>query len=95
MRASILLCESRVLLPEPRNRCTEFGFKHSFIFYFPQDGIFYACESDNGLARVAGEQAVAFLSEYLGPNIWRGRVEQYHPRFVSSSDSKLVAIREL
>ena len=62
---------------------------------FLQDGIFYACESDNGLARVAGEQAVAFLSEYLGPNIWRGRVEQYHPRLVSLSDSKLVAIREL
>ena len=48
-----------------------------------QDGIFYACESDNGLARAAGEQAVSFFSEYLGPNIWRGRVEQYHPRLVS------------
>ena len=47
-----------------------------------QDGIFYACESDNGLARAAGEQAVSFFSEYLGPNIWRGRVEQYHPRSV-------------
>ena len=52
---------------------------------FLQDGIFYACESDNGLARVAGEQAVSFLSEYLGPNIWRGRVEQYHPRLVGQT----------
>ena len=83
------------LLRESRNCFTEFRVNHSFILCFTQDGIFYACESDNGLARVAGEQAVAFLSEYLGPNIWRGRVEQYHPRLVSLSDSKLVAIREL
>ena len=55
-----------------------------------QDGIFYACEGDNGLARAAGEQAVSFFSEYLGPNIWRGRVEQYHPRYVRLYHHKLV-----
>lgn len=47
------------------------------------DGIFYACESENGLAKAAGEQVVVFLSGYLGPNIFRGRVEQYHPRYLN------------
>ena len=36
--------------------------------------LFYACESENGLAQAAGEHALQFLSGYLGPNILRGRV---------------------
>ena len=55
------------------------------------DGIFYACESDNGLAKAAGEQVVVYLNDYLGPNIFRGRVEQYHPRYLNVIERILVA----
>ena len=38
--------------------------------------MFYACESENALLRAAGEQCARAMSDYLGPNIFRGRVEQ-------------------
>ena len=52
--------------------------------------LFYACESENGLAVAAGERAVHFLSGYLGPSILRGRVQnleqQQSRRYVAILD---------
>eukprot|EP00095_Tigriopus_kingsejongensis_P009240 snap_masked-scaffold495_size155559-processed-gene-0.5 protein:Tk09240 transcript:snap_masked-scaffold495_size155559-processed-gene-0.5-mRNA-1 annotation:"hypothetical protein LOTGIDRAFT_232463" len=46
------------------------------------DPIFYALQSENALAQVASEQCLAFLSEYLGPNILKGRVEQQDVKYL-------------
>ena len=52
------------------------------------DAIFYARESDNSLASSAAEQCLSRLSEFLGPNILRGRIEQYNPRYLALLDAK-------
>ncbi|TRY75172.1 hypothetical protein TCAL_14582 [Tigriopus californicus] len=46
------------------------------------DPIFYAFGSENALARVAAEHCLAYLSQWLGPNILRGRVEQVDPKYL-------------
>ena len=58
--------------------------KRNFKPYLEEfmEPLFYACESENLLARSAGEQTVQFLSGYLGPSILRGRVNNLgQPRY--------------
>lgn len=42
------------------------------------DTIFYAIDSESAIAQVAAEECLGFLSSFLGPNILKGRVEQYN-----------------
>ena len=44
------------------------------------DGLFYAADCENALASAASRECLRELSVFLGPNILRGRVEQYNPR---------------
>ena len=41
--------------------------------------LFQSC--DNALTSTAANQCLEQLSAFLGPNIFRGRVEQYNPRW--------------
>jgi len=50
------------------------------------DMIFYSLESESGLAVSAAEECLHSLSRLLGPNILRGRVENYNPGFISVHD---------
>ena len=50
------------------------------------DMIFYSLESENGLAVSAAEECICSLSKLLGPNILRGRVENYNPGCVIVHD---------
>lgn len=50
------------------------------------DVIFYSLESESGLTASAAEECLISLSKLLGPNILRGRVENYNPGFVSLLD---------
>jgi len=50
------------------------------------DMIFYSLESENGLAVSAAEECINSLSKLLGPNILRGRVENYNQGFVNALD---------
>lgn len=65
--------------------------KRNFKPYLDEfwEPIFYALDGENALASVAAERAVQFLSGYLGPNILRGRVEQYGARYLTSLDKCL------
>lgn len=54
------------------------------------DTIFYAFGSENALARVASEHCLAYLSQWLGPNILRGRVEQVDPKYLDHLDQALM-----
>jgi len=47
------------------------------------DMIFYSLECENGLAVSAAEECLKSLSKLLGPNILRGRVENYNPGFIA------------
>ncbi len=51
--------------------------------------LFYSCECEHALARAAAVATTGFLSQWLGPNIFRGRVEQMHARYLSTLDSVL------
>ena len=53
------------------------------------DMIFYSLECENGLAVSAAEECLHSLSKLLGPNILRGRVENYNPGFVTMLDRVL------
>merc|ERR1712228_412475 len=44
------------------------------------DLIFYCLESDNALCSYAAEDCLHKLSAVLGPNILKGRIENYNPR---------------
>jgi len=50
---------------------------------------FYASGSDNQLASTAAEDALRFLSGFLGPSILRGRVEQSFFRNLAVLDDLL------
>jgi len=50
------------------------------------DVIFYSLESESGLTASAAEECLKSLSKLLGPNILRGRVENYNQGFVSLHD---------
>lgn len=57
-------------------------FKGQFLEEF-LDCLFYALDSqDHALASAAASHCVTFLSEFVGPNILRGRVEQYNPQYL-------------
>ncbi|XP_023321414.1 uncharacterized protein LOC111696105 isoform X2 [Eurytemora carolleeae] len=51
------------------------------------DIIFYSLESENGLAEYAAEDCLNTLSTVLGPNILRGRIENYNPSYLSKLDN--------
>ena len=55
------------------------------------DHIFYAAECENALAASAAYNCLKSLSELLGPNILRGRVEQFHPRFLNILDDAMAS----
>jgi len=50
------------------------------------DMIFYCLESENGIACSAAEECIKSLSSLLGPNILRGRVENYNLGFLNLHD---------
>jgi len=51
------------------------------------DVIFMCLNSDNNNAKSAAEECLLVLSKVLGPNILRGRVENFNPQYVSSLDA--------
>lgn len=59
--------------------------KRNFKPYLEEfmEPIFYAYEGDNALAKAASERCMMFLRDYLGPNIFRGRVEMANPRYLN------------
>ena len=65
-------------------------FKGQFLEEF-LDCLFYALDSrEHALASAAATHCLAFLSDFVGPNILRGRVEQYNPRYVSLLDGNSI-----
>ncbi|XP_040569978.1 uncharacterized protein [Lepeophtheirus salmonis] len=48
--------------------------------------IFYALDSENQLASVAAEFCINELCNFLGLNIFRGRVEQFNPSYLNTFD---------
>jgi len=62
-------------------------FKGQFLEEF-LDCLFYALDSrDHALASAAASQCLEFLTEFIGPNILRGRVEQHNPRYLPLMDT--------
>ena len=55
------------------------------------DHIFYAAECENALASTAAYQCLKELSGLVGPNIMRGRVEQFHSRYLSILDDAMAS----
>lgn len=53
--------------------------------------IFYGWASDNALASAACRECLFRLSNYLGPSILRGRVEQYDPNLLAMLQEAVVA----
>ena len=53
------------------------------------DHIFYSAECENALASSAAYDCLKKLSDLLGPNIMRGRVEQSHSRYITILDDAL------
>eukprot|EP00088_Acartia_fossae_P034486 TRINITY_DN3539_c0_g1_i5.p1 TRINITY_DN3539_c0_g1~~TRINITY_DN3539_c0_g1_i5.p1 ORF type:complete len:776 (-),score=143.13 TRINITY_DN3539_c0_g1_i5:435-2762(-) len=63
-------------------------FKSQLEQFF--DLIFYCLESENGLASHAAEQCLQALATRLGPNILKGRIENYSPRYLQMYNQKVV-----
>merc|ERR1711997_715582 len=53
------------------------------------DHIFYTAECENALASSAAYNCLMKISDILGPNIMRGRVEQFHPRYLNILDTAM------
>lgn len=51
------------------------------------DSIFYALECENALTSSAASQCLSQLSQLLGPNILRGRVEEHNPSYLRALDA--------
>ncbi|XP_045581052.1 uncharacterized protein [Procambarus clarkii] len=51
------------------------------------DAIFYALECENALTSSAASQCLTQLSQFLGPNILRGRVEEHNPSYLKALDA--------
>ncbi|XP_077991642.1 uncharacterized protein LOC144445871 [Glandiceps talaboti] len=51
------------------------------------DPIFYSLSCDNALTSSAASQCLNQLSQFLGPNILRGRVEQYNPSYLEKLEA--------
>ncbi|XP_074649284.1 uncharacterized protein LOC141904570 [Tubulanus polymorphus] len=60
-------------------------FKPNLEAFF--DAIFYSLSCDNALTSSSASQCLNQLSSYLGPNILRGRVEQYNPKYLQPLDA--------
>lgn len=48
--------------------------------------IFTSLTCENALTKVAASECLAFLSKYLGPNILRGRIEQFNSSYLQHLD---------
>ena len=73
------------------------GDKRLFKRYLDEflEPAFYAVGESSQLCQVAAEQALQFLSEYLGPNIFRGRVEQLaNPRYLNALEFALTGAND-
>ncbi|KAG7166267.1 putative HEAT-like repeat-containing protein [Homarus americanus] len=57
---------------------------HLYLFL---DAIFYALECENALTSSAASQCLTQLSQFLGPNILRGRVEEHNPSYLKALDA--------
>ena len=57
------------------------------------DHIFYTAECENALASSAAYNCLKNLSDILGPNIMRGRVEQFHPRYLTVLDAAITSFQ--
>ncbi|XP_041353501.1 uncharacterized protein LOC121371570 [Gigantopelta aegis] len=51
------------------------------------DPIFYSLSCDNVLTSSTASNCIIELSNYLGPGIFRGRVEQYNPDYLTQLDT--------
>lgn len=51
--------------------------------------IFFSLTCENALTRTAAEECLRDLSQALGPNILKGRVEQYNPSYVRNLEEAL------
>ena len=69
--------------------------KRSFKAYLEMflDSLFEAHGSENNLTRTAATECFSQLSALLGPNILRGRIEQYSPVYLRKLDSTDVFLR--
>lgn len=57
------------------------------------DDLFYSLESENALTSSAASQCITALSESLGPNIFRSRIENFNSRYLQLLDSSLREFR--
>lgn len=51
------------------------------------DAVFYALECENALTSSAASQCLTQISQLLGPNILRGRVEEHNPSYLKALDA--------
>lgn len=62
-------------------------FKMHLELFF--DPIFYSMTCDNALTSSAASQCLNQLSSYLGPNILKGRVENYNPAYLDQLNANV------
>ncbi|XP_067941524.1 uncharacterized protein [Watersipora subatra] len=72
-------------LPEVSRNIGKRLFKPHLELFF--DAIFYSLTCDNALTATAASQCLNHLSQFIGPNILRGRVEMYNPNFLSQLEA--------
>lgn len=63
------------------------GFKSHLQLFI--DAIFYSLECENALTSSAASQCLTSLSQFLGPNILRGRIEEYNPNYLRALDANI------
>ncbi|XP_066947983.1 uncharacterized protein [Macrobrachium rosenbergii] len=76
------LCKTLPQLAKGLNKRVFKSHLHLFL-----DSIFYALECENALTSSAASQCLTQLAQFLGPNILRGRVEEYNPSFLKAFDA--------
>ncbi|XP_069947030.1 uncharacterized protein [Cherax quadricarinatus] len=76
------LCKTLLYLAKGLGKRVFKSHLHLFL-----DAIFYALECENALTSSAASQCLTQLSQYLGPNILRGRVEEFNPSYLKALDA--------
>lgn len=76
------LCKTMPHLAKGLNKRVFKSHLHLFL-----DAIFYALECENALTSSAASQCLTHLAQFLGPNILRGRVEEYNPSYLRALDA--------
>ncbi|GFU22070.1 uncharacterized protein NPIL_298861 [Nephila pilipes] len=85
------VCLLESLCKQLPNLCKGIG-KQRFKQYLELflDDIFYSLTCENILASSAGSQCLTLLSNMLGPNILRARIENFNPRYLELMDKDMI-----